>query len=131
MNPILKRIKEISKQEGISVTALEASIGASKGVFSRALANGTDIQSKWLIKLAENYPQYSAEWLLKGEGEMKKADILHDILQNYTLSESDKLTNEFIQTLKQVISSQETTIRSQEITIDALRQRIATLEKTI
>lgn len=131
MNPILKRIKEISKQEGISVTALEASIGASKGVFSRALANGTDIQSKWLIKLAENYPQYSAEWLLKGEGEMKKADILHDIPQNYTLSESDKLTNEFIQTLKQVISSQETTIRSQEITIDALRQRIATLEKTI
>jgi len=131
MNPILKRIKEISKQEGISVTALEASIGASKGVFSRALANGTDIQSKWLIKLAENYPQYSAEWLLKGEGEMKKADILQDIPENYTLSESDKLTNEFIQTLKQVISSQETTIRSQEITIDALRQRIATLEKTI
>jgi hypothetical protein len=131
MNPILKRIKEIAKQEGISVTALEASIGASKGVFSRALANGTDIQSKWLIKLAENYPQYSAEWLLKGEGEMKKADILQDIPENYTLSESDKLTNEFIQTLKQVISSQETTIRSQEITIDALRQRIATLEKTI
>lgn len=130
MNPILKRIKEIAKQEGISVTALEAAIGASKGVFSRALANGTDIQSKWLIKLAENYPQYSAEWLLKGEGEMKKADILYDIPQNYTVSESDKLTSEFIQTLKQVISSQETTIRSQEITIDALRQRIATLEKT-
>lgn len=130
MNSILKRIKEIANQEGISVTALEASIGTSKGVFSRALANGTDIQSKWLVKLAENYPQYSAEWLLKGEGEMKKADILQDLPDNYTLSESAKLTNEFIQTLKQVISSQETTIRSQEITIDALRQRIATLEKT-
>ncbi|RQP18839.1 MAG: hypothetical protein EAS52_04210 [Parapedobacter sp.] len=129
MNSILKRIKEIAQQEGLSVTALEAAIGASKGVFSRALANGTDIQSKWVVKLAENYPHYSAEWLLKGEGEMKKADILTDLPENYSPPETSKLTDELIHTLKQVISSQETTIRSQEITIDALKQRIAALEQ--
>jgi|SRR5690606_5053294 len=129
MNAILKRIKEIAQQEGLSVTALEAVIGASKGVFSRALANGTDIQSKWLIKLAENYPHYSAEWLLKGEGEMKKSEVLRDLPENYKPQETSKLTDEFIQTLKQVISTQETTIRSQEVTIDALKQRIAALEQ--
>lgn len=129
MNSILKRIKEIAKQEGISVTALEAAIGASKGVFSRALANGTDIQSKWLVKLTENYPQYAAEWLLTGAGEMKKADIFRDLQPDYASNHQNSQVDELVQTLRQVISSQETTIRSQEVTIDALKQRIATLEK--
>ncbi|ULT28765.1 hypothetical protein KUH03_21230 [Sphingobacterium sp. E70] len=50
------------------MSALEASIGASKGVFTRALANNTDVQAKWLVNLAEKYPKYSSEWLLRGEG---------------------------------------------------------------
>lgn len=128
MNAILKRIKEISQREGISVTALEAKIGASKGVFSRALANGTDIQSKWLVKLAENYPRYAAEWLLRGKGEMIKADIFRDPQE--TNSEGPTAhSDEVIQALKNVISTQETTIRSQAITIDTLQKRIAELER--
>jgi len=129
MDSVLKRIKEIANQEGISVTALEASIGASKGVFSRALANGTDIQSKWLVKLAENYPQYAAEWLLTGAGEMRKADVLRELEGKYATGKPSDLTIELIQTLKQVISTQETTIRSQEVTIEALKRQIATLGK--
>ncbi|WP_143072935.1 hypothetical protein [Parapedobacter indicus] len=125
----MKRIKEIAEEEGISVTALEAVIGASKGVFSRALANSTDIQSKWLVKLTENYPQYSTEWLLRGEGEMRKGAILKEHPDNYLPEETPKLTNEFIQTLKQVITTQETTIRSQEVTIETLKQRITALEQ--
>lgn len=128
MNFVLKRIKEIADQERMSVTALEASIGASKGVFSRALANGTDIQSKWLVKIAENYPQYSTNWLLTGEGEPKKTNVLQEPQEDYVTQESVKLKNEVIQTLKQVISSQETTIRSQQVTISALQKRIDDLE---
>ncbi|WP_139215863.1 hypothetical protein [Parapedobacter composti] len=124
----MKRIKEIANQEGVSVTALEASIGASKGVFSRALANGTDIQSKWLVKLAENYPQYSPQWLLTGEGEMRKADVLRDLEEKYASGHSTDLTNELIKALKKVISSQETTIQSQAATITALQKRIGELE---
>lgn len=129
MNPILKRIKEIANQEGISVTALEASIGASKGVFSRALANGTDIQSKWLVKLIEHYPRYSPEWILTGEGLPKKIDIWREEPESYLPEEPARLTNEIIRALKKVISSQETAIRSQEVTITALQQRIAELEQ--
>ncbi|SFC26386.1 hypothetical protein SAMN05421747_10770 [Parapedobacter composti] len=128
MDSVLKRIKEIANQEGVSVTALEASIGASKGVFSRALANGTDIQSKWLVKLAENYPQYSPQWLLTGEGEMRKADVLRDLEEKYASGHSTDLTNELIKALKKVISSQETTIQSQAATITALQKRIGELE---
>ena len=70
MGNILSRIQEISTNEGISIGALERKIGASKGVLSRAINNGTDIQSKWLQIIVDNYPQYSTRWLLTGEGSM-------------------------------------------------------------
>lgn len=70
MSNILSRIEEISRKEGLSITAFERSIGASKGVLSRAINNGTDIQSKWIQTIVENYPQYSARWLITGKGDM-------------------------------------------------------------
>lgn len=70
MNKILSRIEQIAKNEGITIGALEREIGASKGVLSRAINNGTDIQSKWLQILVEKYPQYSCRWLMTGEGNM-------------------------------------------------------------
>ena len=70
MSNILEKIAQIAQNEGITIGALEKSIGASKGVLSRALTQGTDIQFKWVGKIVENYPHYSAQWLLTGEGEM-------------------------------------------------------------
>lgn len=70
MGNILSRIQEIACKEGITIGALERGIGASKGVLSRAIANGTDIQSKWIGIIVENYPLYSTRWLLTGEGPM-------------------------------------------------------------
>lgn len=74
MKSILTRIEELAKNEGIAIGALERSIGASKGVLSRAIANGTDIQSKWIQSIVENYPRYSAEWLLAGRGNMLREE---------------------------------------------------------
>lgn len=70
MGNVLSRIQDIARNEGITIGALERCIGASKGVLSRAISNGTDIQSKWISILVENYPQYSSAWLLTGEGNM-------------------------------------------------------------
>lgn len=56
----------------MTIGAMERSIGASKGVLSRAISNGTDIQSKWIQIIVENYPRYSPEWLLTGKGNMLK-----------------------------------------------------------
>lgn len=72
MCKIIPRIKQIAENEGITIGALERAIGASKGVISRAINNGTDIQAKWLQSIVENYPRYSSSWLLTGDGEMFK-----------------------------------------------------------
>ena len=74
MGTILDRIQKIASYEGIKIGALERQIGASKGVISRAINNGTDIQSKWIQIIVENYPLYSAEWLLTGRGDMLKTN---------------------------------------------------------
>lgn len=77
MGSILSNVERIIANEGITVGALERKIGASKGVLSRAIANGTDIQSKWLVLIVENYPQYNADWLLTGQGSMLKQPADH------------------------------------------------------
>lgn len=83
MNTILTRIQEIASKEGITIGAMERSLGASKGVLSRAISNGTDIQSKWIQILVEKYPLYSSEWLLTGHGSMMK-DTSTPIAQQVT-----------------------------------------------
>lgn len=75
MGNILSRIQKIASNEGITIGAMERTIGASKGVLSRAINNGTDIQAKWLSIIVENYPRYSTGWLLTGAGSMLKDDL--------------------------------------------------------
>ena len=70
MAKIIENISVLAEKEGITIGALEKKIGASKGVLSRAIANGTDIQAKWIRAIVENYPYVSADWLLTGKGEM-------------------------------------------------------------
>lgn len=85
MCKILNRIKNIADNEGITIAALERSIGASKGVVYKAISKGTDIQAKWIEAIAENYPQYSTQWLLTGVGDMlnsnEKTSIAHTVPQ--------------------------------------------------
>ncbi|MCS4166620.1 MULTISPECIES: hypothetical protein [Sphingobacterium] len=132
MSSVLKRIKIVADREGMSVSAFEATIGASKGVFTRALANGTDIQSKWLINLVEKYPQYSSEWLLKGEGDMLKPNlVLKEEEETYLTPELEGITNSVINSLRQVIASQNITIKSQEKTIMSLERLLSSLEREI
>lgn len=72
MCKILNRIREIADNESITIAALERAIGASKGVIYKAISKGTDIQAKWIEAIVENYPQYSTEWLITGNGNMLK-----------------------------------------------------------
>lgn len=131
MSSVLKRIKRVADKEGMSVSAFEASIGASKGVFTRALANGTDIQSKWLVNLVEKYPQYSSEWLLRGEGEMLKGNIVAKEELSYLSPPVGDSPESAVNTLRHVIASQDITIKSQEKTIMSLERLLSSLEREL
>lgn len=97
MKGILSRIQQIADHENLKITALERKIGASKGVLSRAINNGTDIQSKWIQIIAENYPHYNIEWLITGKGEMIKSTF-------HGKEVSDKTIDRLIEEIKQLIT---------------------------
>ncbi|WP_347066071.1 S24 family peptidase [Flavobacterium sp. WV_118_3] len=78
---VLDVFSQIANSEGITIYKLEQKIGASKGVLSKAIANSTDIQCKWLIKLVETFPQYNPNWILTGKGEMTTNEELKQSLE--------------------------------------------------
>lgn len=67
---MIDRLEEFIKNQGISVRAFEQAISASDGMIRRAINNRTNIQSKWLCNIAENFPQLNLNWLITGQGEM-------------------------------------------------------------
>lgn len=72
MEDYIDRIGKIIELEGISPNKLETTVGTSKNVFAKPLKFKTDIQTKWIVKLSEKFPQYNFHWLITGEGEMLK-----------------------------------------------------------
>lgn len=85
MCKILSRINSIANNEGLKLSAIEASIGASRGVLSKAIKNGTDVSSKWVGLICEKFPKYSPQWLLTGEGEMLKTDSAYYMAHEVTM----------------------------------------------
>lgn len=114
METILERIQQMAINENIAITALERVIGASKGVLSRAINNKTDIQAKWLRGIVENYPQYSARWLLTGEGEM---------IASEPVGECEKCM------IANFLREKDQKICEQAEEIGRLKERITTLER--
>ena len=114
MENILHRIKKIADNEAITLTMLEKNIGASKGVLTRALAKNTDIQAKWITLLVENYPLYSSEWILTGNGEMKKS--------NSQKNDDDQKSNKTFELLFEQL-------KEKNYLIDLQKKRISELEE--
>lgn len=83
---MIERIAQFIQNQRVSVRAFEQSIGASDGMIRRAINNGTDIQSKWLAAIADNYPNLSIDWLITGRGSMLK--------EEYTQSMEDRNTSQ-------------------------------------
>lgn len=67
---IIQRINQFIEKQGITIRAFEKAISASNGLIRKAIANNTDIQSKWLSLIVDNFPQINPIWLLTGNGEM-------------------------------------------------------------
>ena len=83
MGNILTKIQQIASNEGITIGAFERSIGASKGVLSRAIANGTDIQAKWLEKIVENYPHSAMAGAFTSDISFMEYECEHYIIPDF------------------------------------------------
>lgn len=77
-NNVTQRIREFMESTGLSILAFANSIGVPQSTLNQQLngRNGKNIgvQISVITATLEAYPDLSAEWLLRGEGEMKKGD---------------------------------------------------------
>lgn len=72
-NTLGNRIEQIRKDKDLKVDPFCLIIGVSSTMYNKYIKNisipGADI----IGKILKNFPEYNMEWLLLGEGEMKKS----------------------------------------------------------
>jgi len=108
-----QRIMQIIKRENLSIRNFERKISTSSGVISKSLRSNTDFSVGILIRIAEIFPQYSSEWLLRGNGPMLKEDS--------SSAELDEVSKNY----KQIAEAQERLITSLEKQIERLEAELA------
>ncbi|WP_280671904.1 MULTISPECIES: S24 family peptidase [unclassified Dysgonomonas] len=72
-NKVLQRIRIFIKSKNITIKAFGESIDISEGTLKSMFNRGTNPSADMLIKIANEYPDISLRWLLKGDGSMLNA----------------------------------------------------------
>lgn len=78
---ILSRLKEIVAYSGLSVRALAIKCGIPQKTLDNQIKGLRGISIETVVSVLQAYPEISAEWMLRGNGEMliKKEDNSEDI----------------------------------------------------
>ena len=89
---VLERIKEYHDYKKIKVAAFEKAAGMSNSSFRKTLLSGKGIGSDKLEKILSIYPDLSAEWLLRGEGQMERISGSTGAGNNFALIKDQQRT---------------------------------------
>lgn len=69
-NPIIQRIKLILEEKNLSENAFSLYCDISRAALNTAINRNTDLKFSTIAKILAAFPDVSAEWLMRGEGEM-------------------------------------------------------------
>ena len=116
---ILTRLKEIVAYGGMSIRALAIRSGIPQKTLDNQIKGLRGISIETVVSILQAYPEISAEWLLRGNGEMliRKEDNSEDIAR--------------INGLVDTITTLNDALKSKSETIAMLKERITQLEKQI
>lgn len=106
---MVDRIKELIAYTGLSDRAFAIKCGLKQNTFSRQLNGLNEVSTQTALSILSTYPEISAEWLLRGKGEM--------LLASEQPSDAEDRMNKLIDT-----------ITFQQDTIKTLQARIKELE---
>ena len=77
-NTINGRIREIILSAGITDSAFAKRIGVTQSVIASMFQRGTEPSAKVLSSILLTYEDISAEWLLRGKGQMLLSEVTPD-----------------------------------------------------
>ena len=73
-NLISQRVREFLSCNSISINSLAKQINVAQATLNPQLRGDRTLAANIVVKILEAFPDISAEWLLRGEGEMYKAN---------------------------------------------------------
>ena len=123
MDDIIKRILMLCEYLGLSLSSFAAAIGINQVTLNNYKLGKRKPSLELIEKVTDRYPQVSAEWLLRGIGQMFCPTETKDINEMFdgkpqkeqSLTDTDK---------DKIIVSQQETIASQQETIRLLQNII-------
>lgn len=123
----LIRIKQYLDYKGVKVSAFERIIGMSNGSFASQLKNNKTIGVDKLENILKKYTDVDPEWLLTGEGDMIKLNVLRDAGETYKRVE--RVTEHSVN-YKELADARKETIDSLKKIITHLEQQIAAYKQS-
>lgn len=80
-----KRIQQIIEAKGTNVTQLSKRIGVSQKTLHNQINADTQVSGSTILLILQQFPDVSAEWLLRGNGKM----LIKDNMPPFNGDESD------------------------------------------
>ena len=75
---IVQRVKAIFKEKGVTMNSFSNGDSAMQARLSRQISGNSEVTFQTISSILERYDDVSADWLLKGEGNMFKSVINND-----------------------------------------------------
>jgi repressor LexA len=113
MKPI-QRVKMLIEDEGISISAFERKVGLSNNSIQTAIKRKANLKDDTIAKILKAYPEISPEWILLGNGTMKRTDI------NWSGETVNEAAADYITLKDELIASLQETIKLQREKIQKL-----------
>lgn len=73
-NLIAQRVREFLSYNSISINSLAKQINVAQATLNPQLRGDRTLAANIVVKILDAFPDISAEWLLRGEGEMCKSN---------------------------------------------------------
>lgn len=76
-NELKKRIKEVLKENNYSISRLADGNGSLQKKLNNQINADTSLSAETIVFILESFPSVSAEWMLRGVGEMCERQKTH------------------------------------------------------
>lgn len=118
-NDVLNRFIEIREQSGLSLNAFCASIDMKQSTIFNQVNNFKSLSLETVLKTLAAYSDISAEWLLRGSGDMFLTKTEEEP------KEEEPKTDTRLEALLDTITLLNETIKTKNATIDALQAELS------
>lgn len=130
LNPLTERVQFALRNLNISVNALAKSSGISQTTLNQQINGTVKMGMAVVTSLLEYFPNLSAEWLLRGDGDMLKADTTPLPLAEVTQELSSNSEEEIAKLQEQLDQQKEFNALQKEYVAD-LKERIKEYQERV